>query len=349
VQPTTDTGGGYNIGYITAGEWLEYKVTLPADGIYFVNLRVASATGGGLIQVSAGTAPLTMTTVDTAVSATGGWQTWTTLDSINLGYLLKGETTIRIDFLAGDFNLNWFALFHTPFEDPKAFERVRWLPENHRQGILTHASILTSRSDNRNSNPGLRATWVSDKILCNGLPSEPGGESRMLFDRATGPDVTDLSTRQFLEKLDMGNPQCAVCHDVLYPLGFGLENYDAIGQWRTEETRGITAPGPWPIDATGKLITGEMFNGAIELSNVLANSSRLPLCVANTMMTYAIGRDVAGFNVGGTEGPEYTKINDIYTKTMANGNRFQDMVKEIVLSDAFRKRAGADSFVGGAQ
>jgi Protein of unknown function (DUF1592)/Protein of unknown function (DUF1588)/Protein of unknown function (DUF1595)/DUF5010 C-terminal domain/Protein of unknown function (DUF1585) len=346
VQNTTDVGGGNNVSHMEPGEWLEYKITIPADGTYQFTPRVASLSGGGVLTATVGTGANILSTTYIDVLSTGNWQTWKTLDSIHLGLLFKGENTLRIDIHGGGFNLNWFTISPTELGNPKTFARVNWLPEHHRQGILSHASILTSRSDNRNSNPALRGTWVSNKLLCNYIPSEPNSENRMLF--GSGEHAT-LSTRQYLEGLTQDNANCLACHTYVFPLGFGLENYDAIGQWRTEETRGILAPGPWPIDATGKLFSGEIFNGPIELSNLLANTSRFPQCVINTMMTYALGRPVQGFKVGGDSDIEFSSVNKIYMDTLNEGNRFQDLVKNIVLSDAFRKRAGANSTSGDGQ
>ncbi|WP_051235533.1 carbohydrate-binding domain-containing protein [Marinimicrobium agarilyticum] len=99
IEATSDTDGGYNVGWTTPGEWLEYDLNL-APGTYQVTARVASLNGGGQFSVSRGGASLS-----SSVNATGGWQNWA---SLNLGELeVSAAGTLRLDVQTGDFNLNW--------------------------------------------------------------------------------------------------------------------------------------------------------------------------------------------------------------------------------------------------
>ncbi|WP_245970527.1 carbohydrate-binding protein [Pseudochryseolinea flava] len=101
LEATTDTGGGQNVGYIDAGDWMDYRVNVQAAGSYQVQYRVASQNGGGSIQLRSGTSTL----ATTAVNATNGWQTWTTVSAtVNLA---AGAQTLRLHAAAGGFNLNW--------------------------------------------------------------------------------------------------------------------------------------------------------------------------------------------------------------------------------------------------
>ncbi len=101
TEATTDIGGGQNVGYIDAGDWLDYRVNVASAGTYQVQYRVASLNGGGSIQLRSGSTTL----ATTAVNATNGWQTWTTLTAT--ATLSAGSQTLRVHAAAGGFNLNW--------------------------------------------------------------------------------------------------------------------------------------------------------------------------------------------------------------------------------------------------
>lgn len=104
TETTTDVGGGSNVGYIDAGDYLTYDITVPMAGYYNISYRVASLNGGGLLQLSNGQGA-SIGSVD--VAATGGWQNWVTV--IQKVYLDAGKQTIKLTALSGGFNINWFA------------------------------------------------------------------------------------------------------------------------------------------------------------------------------------------------------------------------------------------------
>lgn len=103
VEPTTDTDGGSNVGYIDTGDWMSYDVNVPAAGNYVVRYRVASASGGGVIQLERGGGGQTYGTVN--VGATGGWQNWTTVS--HTVTLPAGQQTLALAAKSGGFNINW--------------------------------------------------------------------------------------------------------------------------------------------------------------------------------------------------------------------------------------------------
>ncbi|ASZ14583.1 carbohydrate-binding protein [Chitinophaga pendula] len=114
TEVTTDAGGGQNVGYTDAGDWLDYKVKVQAAGTYNVQYRVASQNGGGSIQLRSGSNVL----ATTAIPSTGGWQVWTTVNAT--ATLAAGEQTLRIHVASGGFNLNWirFASASNPSNAP---------------------------------------------------------------------------------------------------------------------------------------------------------------------------------------------------------------------------------------
>jgi hypothetical protein len=132
--------------------------------------------------------------------------------------------------------------------------------------------------------------------------------------------------RQRMEQ-HRADPQCASCHARMDPLGFGLENFDGIGTWREKE-------GEFPIDATGSLVTGETFEGSIELLAILANEKRgqFVRCLADKMLTYALGR--------GLEYYDKCALDQITRNLARKDYRFSALILEIVKSVPFQMRRG---------
>ena len=136
---------------------------------------------------------------------------------------------------------------------------------------------------------------------------------------------TAVSMRQQLEA-HRSDPYCASCHSKMDVLGFGLENYDAIGKWRTMD-------GKFPIDAQGTMPDGRSFQTAAEMRTVLLAS--LPLfsrCLTEKMMTYALGRGMQPYDNGALD-----RIDKALT---VSGYRFQTLIYEIVRSLPFQSRRG---------
>ena len=138
-----------------------------------------------------------------------------------------------------------------------AFQRVS-LPDGIRGGAVTMGAVLTLTSYPRRTSPVLRGKWILEQILDAPAPPPPP----IVKSLPSSDKVRDgLSFRQQLEK-HRADAACAGCHKRLDPLGFGLENFDAIGRWRTE----IAGE---PVDAGGEMVTGEKFTGPIELKKIL--------------------------------------------------------------------------------
>ena len=133
------------------------------------------------------------------------------------------------------------------------------------------------------------------------------------------------SLRQRMEQ-HRANPSCATCHQRMDPLGFGFENFDAIGGWRTKD-------GKHEIDPTGELPTGQKFTSPAQLRAILKErQDDFAKCLADKMLTYALGR--------GTERYDRCAIEEIARGLKKNDYRFSALVIEIVNSDPFQKRRG---------
>src|SRR5687768_8465229 len=124
------------------------------------------------------------------------------------------------------------------------------------------------------------------------------------------------------------NAACAVCHTRMDAIGFGLENFDAVGAWRQSD-------GPHKIDASGELSAGRSFNGPAELKKILKSKPDLFVrCLTERMLTYALGR--------GLEDYDECTVERIAAGVAKNNYKFSSLVIEIVKSDAFQKKRGTD-------
>jgi hypothetical protein len=188
-----------------------------------------------------------------------------------------------------------------------------------RGGVLTHGSILTVSSYATRTSPVLRGKWILDNMLNAPPPDAPPGTPR-LDETKVGADA---SLRQQLEA-HRSNATCAACHVKMDPLGFALENYDAVGAWRKDD-------GKWPVDASGTLPDGRVFEGASGLRTVLKTDHQaFARAATEKMLTYALGR--------GLERYDTKTVRGIVERLEAKGYRFSALVLEIAKSLPFQRR-----------
>lgn len=203
------------------------------------------------------------------------------------------------------------------------FQRIP-LDGGERGGILTQASVLTTTSSPTRTSPVKRGRWILEQILGMPPPEPPADVPELAEDTKA---AASGSLRQRLEQ-HRKNPVCASCHARMDPLGFALENFDAIGAFRTRD-------GKFPIDSSVTLPTGESFQGASELKVILKKKKDLfSRCLIEHMMTYALGR--------GLESYDQRAIDRISEALAANDYRFSVLVTGIVTSEPFRLRRGKD-------
>ncbi|MEB2361590.1 MAG: DUF1592 domain-containing protein [Bryobacteraceae bacterium] len=190
-----------------------------------------------------------------------------------------------------------------------------------RGGILTQASVLTVSSYPNRTSPVLRGKWLLENIL-NAPPPPPPPDVPNLDEKAVGVSGT---LRQQLEQ-HRANPACAVCHAKMDALGFALENFDAVGAWRTHD-------GSYQIEANGILPGGKVFNGPRELKKILVEDpDPFVQGFVEKMLTYAIGRGLAR--------SDRPAVQAICRKMTEQQYRFSSLVLEIVNSPPFRMRRG---------
>jgi hypothetical protein len=234
------------------------------------------------------------------------------------------ENRSILDFIDADYtflNERLAKLYGISGIEGDEFRRVS-LKGTRRGGLLTQASIMTITSNPTRTSPVKRGKWVLENIL--GAPPPP-----------PPPDVPELkegkkalvgTLRVRMEK-HRADPGCASCHARMDPIGFGLENFNGIGAWREKEDEFL-------LDTSGKLISGESFDGPDEFKELLLTTKKdeFARCLTEKMLTYALGR--------GLEYYDKCAVQEI-TKSMVKENyKFSALVLGIVKSTPFQMRRG---------
>jgi hypothetical protein len=227
-----------------------------------------------------------------------------------------------LDFIDADFtfvNDRLAKHYGIPGVTGKEFRRVPLTGEQ-RGGILTQASVLSVTSNPTRTSPVKRGKWILDNILNTPPPPPPPEVPELSEDQA---DVASAPLRQRMEK-HRSKAECAQCHQRMDPLGFGLENYDAIGGWRTKD-------GKFDIDPSGTLPGGTTFNGPKGLRAIVrSKADEFRRCLAEKLLTYALGRGVEAF--------DKCALDNICQAVDNNQNRFSALVLAVVHSDPFLYR-----------
>lgn len=233
-------------------------------------------------------------------------------------HILKGNRPIT-EFLNANYTfLNDTLAEHYGIDGVQGadFRKVD-LTGDQRGGVLSHASVLTVSSYPTRTSPVIRGKYVLQNILGT-PPPPPPPDVPSLDEEAVG---TAGSVRQQLEK-HRSNSTCASCHERMDTLGFGLENFDAIGRWRS-------ADGKFPIDASGTFPNGKSFSTPAEMRTLLMNDlPEFTRCLTEKMLTYSLGR--------GLERYDRRTVNTIATALTADGLHFQTLIHQIVNSLPFR-------------
>ena len=201
------------------------------------------------------------------------------------------------------------------------------LNDANRGGVLGMAGVLTLTSYPRRTSPVLRGRWVLDEIF--GTPPPPPPPLVTSLPQDDKP-VEGLTLRQRLEK-HRSKTECAACHQRMDPLGFGLENFDAIGRWRTKIA-------DEPVDSNGVLMTGEKFQGPAELKKILLEKKEIFIRnLTERMLAYALGR--------GLEFYDRPTVKQITTALAKNDYQSSTLILEIARSYPFQFRRDSQAEV----
>jgi hypothetical protein len=200
-----------------------------------------------------------------------------------------------------------------------------------RVGFMGLGSFLTFTSYSYRTAPTLRGKWVLLNLLCQVIPSPPANVP--VLDPNAQPTDTSVQSEDVRARLTAhrANPTCAGCHALLDPIGLGLENFDAIGAYRTK----YSATSATNIDSSGMLPTGETFSSLSQLATILSmgtHGQQAIDCASHKMMTYALSRSLVD-----SDNPY---LNQVRTAWAGQGYGLKDLMKDIVQNDTFKFRRG---------
>lgn len=203
--------------------------------------------------------------------------------------------------------------------------RVELTGNPQRGGFLTQGGFLTLTSHVNRTSPVVRGKWVLDNLLCATIPPPPPNVN---LGGVAMAKEQGLTQRQALAQ-HRADPTCNSCHQLMDPIGLGLENYNAIGAYRESDAGK-------PIDPNGQLPSGEMFAGAKELAALVAAKPEFARCAASKLYSYALGRPPVAV-AGHLDGPTLDGLVDALTK---NNFSFSELTSRIVTSTTFTSRRG---------
>jgi len=199
------------------------------------------------------------------------------------------------------------------------FRRVDLSPDSVRGGLLRHGSILTVTSYATRTSPVIRGKWILENILGTPPPPPPADVPELKDTTISGK----LSVRERLAE-HRANPACASCHNPMDPLGFALENYDAVGRWRTVD-------GGEPIDPSGELADGTHVAGVADLEQALLDRPEFfASALAEKLLTFALGR--------GVEHHDAPAIRKVVGTAREDNFRFSSLILGIASSTPFQMR-----------
>jgi Protein of unknown function (DUF1588)/Protein of unknown function (DUF1585)/Protein of unknown function (DUF1592) len=204
------------------------------------------------------------------------------------------------------------------------FRRVE-LTDANRFGLLGKGGVLLVSSYPNRTSPVLRGQWLLENLLGT-PPAAPPPNVEALVETVEGQAASTVRARLEAHRT---NPSCNACHGVIDPLGFALENFDAVGRWRVMDREARA-----PIDASGVLIDGTPVTGPVALrAALLERPDQFVQTLTEKLMTYGLGRAL---------GPaDMPTVRRIVRGAEANGYRFSDLVWGIVESTQFRMKGGA--------
>ena len=203
------------------------------------------------------------------------------------------------------------------------FRRVTLPNLDQRGGLLGNGALLATTSYPDRTSPVLRGKWLLDNIFGVSVPGPPPGVDTSFPE--VKPGAVPPTIRERLAQ-HRGNPVCSTCHSVIDPPGFALENFDAIGGWRTVDESGR------PVDATGTTVSGEKIDGLSGLrKHLLAQPDQFPRTVTEKLLAYALGRRLEYY--------DRPTVRTIVRDAATDNYRWSSLILGIVKSPTFLMRA----------
>jgi hypothetical protein len=255
----------------------------------------------------------------------------------NLRYALQRETELFfnsivredrnvLDLMTADYtflNERLAKHYNVPNVYGSHFRRVT-LADEARRGLLGKGAILMVTSHADRTSPVVRGKWVLDNLLSAPVPPMPANVPPLDENANRGGRI--LTMRERMEE-HRKNPVCAACHKIMDPIGLSMENFDAVGAWRTRDGGTLGSP----IDATGELLDGTKVDGIVTLRTALLKQPELFVgTVTEKLMTYALGRGLGHYDM-----PE---VRRVIRESAGQQYKFSSIVMGIVNSTPFQKR-----------
>ncbi len=243
--------------------------------------------------------------------------------------VFKENLSIR-EFLVSDWTmLNARLALHygmPPLKDP-SLQKVKLRPDDHRGGLLTHASVLSLTLDGTRHRPVHRGVWVSEAIFGRTPPPPPPNVEPL----APTPSNKPKATIRMQLEAHTTHATCASCHQKIDPLGFAVDNFDAIGRWRTRE-QVIGGKGDDPlIDAGGVLPNGLAFKGPDDFKQLLTRDlDRFAEAFVEQLATFGLRRVMTI--------DDADQIKAIAQASQKDGYRLRTVIENLVTSELFQKR-----------
>lgn len=235
--------------------------------------------------------------------------------------LLRADYTFVNDRLAKHYGI--------PNVRGNYFRRVS-IPGEERRGLLGQGSILTVTSYATRTSPVLRGKWLLDNVLGTPVPPPPPNIPALQENQAGN---TPRSVRERMEE-HRKNPACSVCHNIMDPIGFSLENFDATGAWR------VRSESNFPVDASGVLVNGTKVDGPVALRKaLLSHAETFVTTLTEKLMTYALGR--------GLEYYDMPAVRRVVHGASRNDYRISSIILGIVNSAPFQMRRAATNGLQG--
>jgi hypothetical protein len=196
------------------------------------------------------------------------------------------------------------------------------LRDGNRGGVLGMPGILAATSFPNRTSPVKRGVWVLEQVLGEHVPAAPPDVPAL--DKQDQATVANLTVRQRTE-LHRTNAVCANCHQILDPIGFGLEKFDAIGRWRERDQNGQA------IDTTGELPGGKRFSGPADLKAILSGRDRdVARSLGEKLLAYALGRKLEGY--------DEIVVDDMMDELAGDGYRLRALITKVITSYPFTYR-----------
>ncbi|MBN1207380.1 MAG: DUF1592 domain-containing protein [Myxococcaceae bacterium] len=269
--------------------------------------------------------------------------------SAELASRLRTETRALVQRVLLDEQRPWLDLFrsnetyvdallaeHYGLASPPA-GTSKWVPygTSGRRGILSHGAVLSNGAHYGDTSPTLRGKFVQSRLFCTDIPKPdpatlPPG---VVLDKPPTSSTTNCKVERYAAHSEVG--LCAGCHQLMDPIGFGLENYDGSGRFRTMEPKSAGSNSDLPACQTPIAGNGEIpgvgtFHGPSELTELLLGGERLDACAATQLYRFAMGRREAG--------QDRPYLDRVIAAFRGSGHRFDELILALVSDPAFSRR-----------